>query len=79
MSTAEERKARRHEIINRLHTAIAERAPHLLRPMDADDEIASDALLAAIITGRKNGFTVEELSAIKDLVVDWHEARSNTP
>jgi hypothetical protein len=77
--THEERQARRHAIITRIEAAIAARLPHLLRPMDEDDALAAEAILKAVLDMQKTGYTTEKLAVLKDLAIDWHDARSNTP
>lgn len=77
--THEERKARRHELIHNVEQAIKDRLPHLLRPQDDDDKVASDALIKALEVGRRDGFSSAQVVAIAELALDWCEARKNTP
>lgn len=74
----EEKKATRHELLSQLRAATMGRLKKKIRPLDSDDMDALEALLGALLAGRKDGYSDEEIEALEALWADFREARSNT-
>lgn len=79
MKTQEERKERRRAALTEFREAVKDRVNHALRPFDADDKEAAQALAASLLVAMQDGISAQEEAALVKLFEAFKEARANTP